>query len=66
MDNYIFINSNLILGLILDLINLSKEKKKIMNVLYVKKNLIMNIFINLKILILKFMKIKYIYLQIII
>jgi hypothetical protein len=28
MDNYIFINSNLILGLILDLINLSKEKKK--------------------------------------
>jgi hypothetical protein len=29
MDNYIYLNSNLILGLILDLISLSKEKKKI-------------------------------------
>lgn len=28
MDNYIYLNSNLILGLILDLISLSKEKKK--------------------------------------
>ena len=48
MDNYIYLNSNLILGLILDLISLSKEKKKIMNVQYVEKNLILNIFSNQK------------------